>query len=353
MAQYLGTIDSPRDDALFGYGPIFGPGFNQVRPPSIFKAGFSADKKTVVFTIGDPFAPAIRRNKAQYRLYFAPIGLASPSRIVQPSIALGVFFQSTMVGSVSAPQNGGTVQISDPTFSGLDGWYYGTAVNGLGIESNPVGPVRTPIVGLNDTRIPPDVTDPTAVFTDAGFDPAGRQIIKATVTAVVPYQSSGVEATFVSNGGIGYSGDFQVTYTGGGGSGALGTAHVAGGSVDFVQMTAHGVGYTSNPIPDFSAGDGTGASGTTSISINGSLGGVQIYLNDYNQSGILVEGPLITGPKTFPTPGSTIRSDFLLLADSPPAHSVKFYFIAISQTGARTDSPALAPFVDFATGVHL
>ena len=345
----------PSPDAL-GFivtGPIFGPGFNQVRPPSIFRPGFSADKKTVIFTIGDPFLPPIRRNKSQYRLYFAPIGLASPSRIVQPFGANGAFGQATMTGSASAPQNGGTVQIRDGTFSGLDGWYFGTAVNGLGIESDPVGPVRTPIVGANDTRIPPDVTSPVLTLTDAGLDPAGRQIIKATAEAVVPYQSSSVEETFVTNGGSGYTGSFQVTYTGGGGSGAVGMAHAAGGAVESVEMIAQGTGFTSNPVPDFSQGAGTGAAGTASITTTGSIGGVQIYFGNYFEEGILVEGPIITGAKAFPTPGRVIRSDFLLLADSPPTHGVKFYFVAISQTGARTPSPALAPFVDKATGVHL
>jgi hypothetical protein len=341
-----GLIDT--DGRLFNN--IFGPGFQQVAPPSKFTVQAASDKKSLVFTVGDPLTSPTRRNKATYRVYFVPIGLAPPGRIARPNVARELFGQSTMITSASAPQNGGFVQMFSTTYAGLDGWFFATAVNGLGVESDPVGPVRNPIIGLNDTRIPPDVSSPAVVFEDDGLDPAGRQIVKAVCSCQVPYQTQGVSLTTVTNGGVGYTADFQVTYTGGGGSGASGLAHVAGGAVDFVEMIAAGSGYTTNPTPDFSAGDGTGAAGTTSLTTTGSFQGVQIYLGNYFQAGIIVEGPMITGG-TAPQPGTTISGDFLLLADTPPPHDVKFYFVSVSQTGTRTDTPSSEPFVDKPNGV--
>ncbi len=341
-----GLIDT--DGRLFNN--IFGPGFQTVAPPAKFTVQAASDNSSLVFTVGDPLVSPTRRNKSQYRVYFVPIGLAPPSRISRPNVARELFGQSTMIASASAPQNGGDVQMFSTTYAALDGWFFATAVNGLGVESDPVGPVRNPIIGLNDTRIPPDITNQAVTLEDAGLDPAGRQIIKAVCSCSVPYQTQGVSLTTVTNGGVNYTADFQVTYTGGGGSGAVGAAHVAGGTVEFVEQIAAGSNYTTNPVPDFSAGNGTGAAGTTTLTTTGSFQGVQIYLGNYFQAGILVEGPMITGNSQ---PGTTLSGDFQLLADAPPSHDVKFYFVSVSQTGTRTDTPSAEPFVDFPTGVHL
>lgn len=63
-------------------------------------------------------------------------------------------------------------------------------------------------------------------------------------------------------GGTGYSASFAVSFTGGAGTGAAGTATAVGGIITSVAMTAQGSGYTSAPTPVFTAGGGTGASGT-------------------------------------------------------------------------------------------
>jgi len=75
--------------------------------------------------------------------------------------------------------------------------------------------------------------------------------------------TSGVDGVSISSGGSGYANSFAVTFAGGGGSGAAGTATAIGGVVVSVEMTDPGSGYTSAPTPDFSAGGGTGAAGTT------------------------------------------------------------------------------------------
>lgn len=62
--------------------------------------------------------------------------------------------------------------------------------------------------------------------------------------------------------GTGYSNSFAVTFTGGGGTGAAGTATASGGKITSVAITAQGTGYTSTPTPVFTAGGGSGGSGT-------------------------------------------------------------------------------------------
>ena len=68
--------------------------------------------------------------------------------------------------------------------------------------------------------------------------------------------------------GSGYTADFAVGITGGGGTGAAITARVSqDGRVAALQITAAGSGYTSAPTLDFSAGAGTGAAATAVVGI--------------------------------------------------------------------------------------
>lgn len=71
-----------------------------------------------------------------------------------------------------------------------------------------------------------------------------------------------VDAVVVTNGGTGYTSAPSVSFSGGGGSGAAGTAVVANGKVIAVTMTAAGTGYTSTPTVGFSGGGGSGATAT-------------------------------------------------------------------------------------------
>src|SRR5712671_2404687 len=77
-----------------------------VQPPNIFRVGFSTDKTTLVFTVGDPPAAPTRHTKRSYRIYFAPIALASPAVIARPQTAYNVFHQAAMIASTDAPENG-------------------------------------------------------------------------------------------------------------------------------------------------------------------------------------------------------------------------------------------------------
>lgn len=74
--------------------------------------------------------------------------------------------------------------------------------------------------------------------------------------------TTGVASVGSITAGSGYTGPFAVTFTGGGGTGALGVATVSAGGVASVAITNPGMGYTSAPTPVFTAGGGTGASAT-------------------------------------------------------------------------------------------
>lgn len=76
------------------------------------------------------------------------------------------------------------------------------------------------------------------------------------------WSTSKVGMVKITAGGTGYSNSFAVTFTGGAGSGATGTATAVGGVIQSVAMTNYGTGYTSAPTPVFTAGSGSGATAT-------------------------------------------------------------------------------------------
>jgi hypothetical protein len=71
----------------------------------------------------------------------------------------------------------------------------------------------------------------------------------AGATATCVLSGTGIDATItVTAGGTGYTTAPTVLFSGGGGSGATGTAAVSGGAVTGITRTAAGSGYTSPPI---------------------------------------------------------------------------------------------------------
>ncbi len=69
----------------------------------------------------------------------------------------------------------------------------------------------------------------------------------------------------VDAGGSGYTSAPAVSFSGGGGSGAAGTANISAGVVRSITITSGGTGYTSAPAISFSAGGGSGASATALV----------------------------------------------------------------------------------------
>ncbi|HYH09858.1 MAG TPA: C25 family cysteine peptidase [Thermoanaerobaculia bacterium] len=73
----------------------------------------------------------------------------------------------------------------------------------------------------------------------------------------------------VTNGGSGYVTAPSVSFTGGGGSGAAGTAILSNGVVIGVAMTNGGTGYTSAPAVSFGSGAATATAQLTPVTISG------------------------------------------------------------------------------------
>ena len=67
-------------------------------------------------------------------------------------------------------------------------------------------------------------------------------------------------------GGSGYTSTPTVTITGGGGAGATATATIAAGAVTGITITNQGLGYSTTPTITFTGGGGTGASATAVLS---------------------------------------------------------------------------------------
>jgi hypothetical protein len=84
--------------------------------------------------------------------------------------------------------------------------------------------------------------------------------------------NGGVAYVNVTTGGTGYSNSFSVTFTGGGGTGAAGTAKAVNGIIISVTMTNPGSGYTSAPTPVFTAGGGSSGAGTSYLMAGPSQG---------------------------------------------------------------------------------
>lgn len=110
---------------------------------------------------------------------------------------------------------------------------------------------------------------PVANFYDtAAFNEEGSNIwwLKRKDKTTQAYLNFGqVSGVKVTSGGSGYAVAPTVVFTGGGGSGAAGTALISNGKVVKVVMTNNGTGYTSAPAVSFTPGGGdpgTGAAAT-------------------------------------------------------------------------------------------
>lgn len=78
-------------------------------------------------------------------------------------------------------------------------------------------------------------------------------------------RDTGVASIAVSNGGTSYETPPTVVFTGGGGTGAAGTAVLTADAVTSITITNPGAGYTSAPTISFTGGGGDGAAATATI----------------------------------------------------------------------------------------
>lgn len=108
--------------------------------------------------------------------------------------------------------------------------------------------------------------------------------------------ANGILTLAKNNAGAGYTnGTYDLVFTGGGGSGAAGTATVVGGAVSSVKLTKAGAGYTTSPTVTLPAGAGTGTTTATFTVTRGTVGNAavaeMIGIAERLRAVIIADGP--------------------------------------------------------------
>jgi len=152
------------------------------------------------------------------------------------------------------------------------------------VEGNEVisGGSWIPIVASAATLVLPDYARNISI--------AGTATISniRTTSSDAMYQK--VAFTLATSGGSGYTSVPTVSFTGGGGSGAAGTAVLgADGVIYGVYVTNNGSGYTSAPTVGFSGGGGSGAAATASVGVEPPYGREVTLM--FDDAAILDTGP--------------------------------------------------------------
>ncbi len=104
----------------------------------------------------------------------------------------------------------------------------------------------------------------------------------------------GVFGVAITNGGSGFTSPPTVTFTGGGGTGATGTAIISHGKVVGVMITDPGTGYITAPTISFSGGGGKGAAATATLTSE--------------SGGLSITGAVIADNKSFASDGGGIAN---------------------------------------------
>ncbi|MGE3803204.1 MAG: beta strand repeat-containing protein, partial [Gemmataceae bacterium] len=96
-----------------------------------------------------------------------------------------------------------------------------------------------------------------------------NQLVSALNRGIANLSPTGVTFVKITSGGSGYTSAPTISFSGGAGTGATGTAVIANGSVVGVILTNSGTGYTSAPTVSFTGGGGSGAAATAEIAAAG------------------------------------------------------------------------------------
>ncbi|MFZ2492275.1 MAG: hypothetical protein WA208_12405, partial [Thermoanaerobaculia bacterium] len=222
-----------------------------------------------------------------------PLATAATGVSVTDNLTIGFTYKTgtTLVNGVAAADPGGTAQ--NPIWSGLtvpgngsltinfSAEIDGNVANGTYQNEILVSGAKSlefDYFATTDEDVKVCNPAPPIVVADAcanlSSGAAVERLAGATYTwtitngngTITNYSTGAIYKVVLGSGGSGYTGpSFNVTFTGGGGSGATARANVTGGVITSITITDTGSGFTSAPTVDFSAGGGSGATAAAVI----------------------------------------------------------------------------------------
>ncbi|HEX8619363.1 MAG TPA: hypothetical protein VF911_17405, partial [Thermoanaerobaculia bacterium] len=236
---------------------------------------------TLTYTIGyaNPSATSITNVVITDIL---PAGLTYASSSLAPTSAPAVGTNGTVVWNLGTLAAGASGSFT-VTVNTTNGMTASSVTNTATLTNNATGPLqasattalRKPIVQIakrvsKSTLVPGEAFSYTIDVINAGTGAATGVVMTDVLPSFIsPTNYTGTTNTVgvvnITNGGAGYVAAPTVTFTGGGGSGAAGTAILSGGSVIGVTITNGGTGYTSAPAVVFSSGTATATSQLTAV----------------------------------------------------------------------------------------
>jgi uncharacterized repeat protein (TIGR01451 family) len=291
--QLLWTVEyisnNQTNDITFRYDGTSSQSFGRVclaaiRPSltkSVDKASAVPGVDTLTYTIGyaNTSATAITGVVITDPL---PAGLTYTSSSLAPTSAPAVGTNGTLVWNIGTLAAGATATIT-VNVNTTNGMTASSVTNTATLTNNATGPLqasatttlRKPIVQISK-RVSKTALVPGEAFTytidvvNAGTGAAVGVVMTDVLPAYIsPTNYTGttntVGAVNITNGGTGYVAAPMVSFIGGGGVGAAGTAILSGGSVIGVSITNGGTGYTSAPAVTFSSGTAAGTSQLTGV----------------------------------------------------------------------------------------
>jgi len=191
------------------------------------------------------------------------IALSGPDTSTAASISL-----SGTVHGGQQPVTGSAIQLYAVGSAG-----YGSAATALIPGGGKIGSVTVTAAGNGYT------TAPSVGFTGGGGSgAAGTAILNLGVTSLM-----------LTGSGAGYTSTPTVSFSGGGGTGAAATATVAGGAVISLTITSAGSGYTTAPTVAF-----TGGSPTISAMATAGVSGPVVSVTLTNPGSGYTSAPIVT-----------------------------------------------------------
>lgn len=148
-------------------------------------------------------------------------------------------------------------------------------MDGVIVDADP--DTFTAVMEINPNANGNGETQPAIKFQDGITIPATEALAAVAITSGGSGYVIGniVNITSADKQGSGYTTP-TVSFTGGGGSGAVALAAVAGGAVDFIAVTNGGSGYTTAPGVTISGGGGSGATATATINADGEVTAITV-----------------------------------------------------------------------------